>query len=100
MFNPCYPEPPDFISAPSQTSVEVLSEIELSEEEIAAILRNLDPNKAGGRDGIPERLLKELANQSRSPSLRSSCRGTRGSGIIHNRKPEILTLIKLRMRYR
>ena len=41
-----------------------------------------------------------LSTQSRSPSLRSSCRGTRGSGIIHNRKPEILALIKLRMRYR
>ena len=37
--------------------------------------------------------------QSRSPSLRSSCRGIRGFGIIHNRKPEILALIKLRMRY-
>ena len=44
--------------------------------------------------------LRVIIKQSRSPSLRSSCRGTRGSGIIHNRKPEILALIKLRMRYR
>ena len=68
MFSPCYTEPPDSISAASQTSVEVLSEIELSEEEIAAILGNLDPNKACGPDGIPGRLLKELANEI-APSL-------------------------------
>ena len=42
----------------------MLSEIELLEEEVAAVLRNL----AGGPDGIPGRLLKELANVI-APSL-------------------------------
>ena len=65
--NPCHIEPPDSFSTPSETSVDVLSEIELSEE-VAAVLRNLDPNKAGGPDGIPGRLLKELANEI-APSL-------------------------------
>ena len=68
VFSPCYTEPPDSISAAFQTSVEVLFEIEPSEEEITAILRNLDPNKAGGPDGIPGRLLKELAIEI-APSL-------------------------------
>ena len=61
-------QPPDSISAPSQTFVKMLSEIELSEEEVAVVLRNLDQTKAGGPDGIPGRLLKELANEI-APSL-------------------------------
>ena len=68
VFNPCHIEPPDSISAPSQTFVEMLSEIELSEEEVAVVLRNLDQTKAGGPDCIPGRLLKELANEI-APSL-------------------------------
>jgi hypothetical protein len=45
-----------------------LSEIELIEEEVAAVLRNLDPNKTSGPDGIPCRLLKEVAHEI-APSL-------------------------------
>ena len=63
VFNPSHIKPPHSISTPSQTSVDVLSEIKLSEDEVAAVLRNLDPNKAGGPDGIPGRILKELANE-------------------------------------
>ena len=68
VFNPSHIKLPNSISTPSQTSVDVLSEIKLSEDEVAAVLRNLDPNKAGGPDGIPRRILKELANEI-APSL-------------------------------
>ena len=71
VFNPCRIEPPNSISAPSQTFVEMLSKIELSEEEVAAVLRNLDPNKSGGPDGITGRLLKNLL--MRSPLVCVNC---------------------------
>lgn len=68
IYSPSHIEPPDSILTPSQASLDVLSEIKLSEDEVAVVLRNLDPNKAGGPDGIPGRLLKELANEI-APSL-------------------------------
>ena len=68
VFNPYDIKPPDSILKPSQSSVNELSEIELSEEEVVAALRNINPNKASGPDGIPGRLLKELVNEI-APSL-------------------------------
>ena len=68
VFNPSDIEPPASFPTPSKTLDNQLSEIELIEEEVAAVLRNLDPNKASGPDGIPCRLLKEVA-QEIAPSL-------------------------------
>ena len=41
----------------------MLTDIELSEDEVLSVLRNLDQNKAQGPDGIPGRLLIETAYQ-------------------------------------
>ena len=41
----------------------LLRAIELSEQEVANCLTNLDVSKASGPDGIPEHLLKECSNQ-------------------------------------
>ena len=68
VFNPSDIEPPTSFPTPSKTLDTQLSEIELIEEEVAAVLRNLDPNKASGPDGIPCRLLKEVAHKI-TPSL-------------------------------
>jgi hypothetical protein len=68
VFNPCDIEPPVSFPTPSKTLDNQLSEIELIEEEVAAVLSNLDPNKASGPDGIPCRLLKEVAHEI-APSL-------------------------------
>ena len=68
VFNPSDIEPPASFPNPSKTLDNQLSEIELIEEEVAAVLRNLDPNKASGPDGIPCRLLKEVAHEI-APSL-------------------------------
>jgi hypothetical protein len=68
VFNPSDIEPPASFPTPSKTLDNQLSEIELIEEEVAAVLRNLDPNKASGPDGIPCRLLKEVAHEI-APSL-------------------------------
>jgi hypothetical protein len=65
VFNPSDIEPPVSFPTPSKTLDNQLSEIE---EEVAAVLRNLDPNKASGPDGIPCRLLKEVAREI-APSL-------------------------------
>ena len=46
----------------------MMKEIELSEDEVLSVLRNLDQNKAQGPDGIPGRLLIETAYQI-TPSL-------------------------------
>ena len=45
-----------------------LSEVIISSDEVARLLRNLDVSKASGPDGIPARILKECANQL-APSL-------------------------------
>ena len=41
----------------------MLTNIELLEDEVLSVLRNLDQNKAQGPDGIPGRLLIETAYQ-------------------------------------
>ena len=46
----------------------MLTDIELSEDEVLPVLRNLHQNKAQGPDGIPGRLLIETAYQT-APSL-------------------------------
>ena len=53
----------------SQGDVCVMDNVTLLEEEIVAVINNLDSNKAEGPDGIPVRLLKETAMQI-APSLR------------------------------
>ena len=45
-----------------------IDDITLSEEEIIAVIKNLDTNKAQGPDNIPARLLKETATEI-APSL-------------------------------
>ena len=45
-----------------------IDDITLSEEEIVAVIKNLDTNKAQGPDNIPARLLKETATEI-APSL-------------------------------
>jgi hypothetical protein len=68
VFNPNDIEPPASFPTPSNTLGNQLSEIELIEEEVAAVLSNLDPNKASGPDCIRCRLLKEVAHEI-APSL-------------------------------
>ncbi len=63
VFNPSDIKPPASNPTPSVTANNQLSDIELIEEEVSAVLRKLDPNKASGPDGIPCRLLKEVAQE-------------------------------------
>ena len=51
-----------------QDDVCVIDNVTLLEEEIVAVINNLDSNKAQGPDGIPVRLLKETAMHV-APSL-------------------------------
>ena len=51
----------------SKTDI-LLDEITLTNDEVIAVLRNLDNNKAHGPDGVPARLLTETAYQI-APSL-------------------------------
>ena len=47
----------------------MLTDIELSEDEVLSVLRNLDQNKAQGPDGIPGRLLIETTYHNCSITL-------------------------------
>ena len=51
-----------------ESSCNKLSDIDLTISEVAAVLRNLDPNKACGPDGIPSRILSKVADEI-APSL-------------------------------
>ena len=51
----------------SKTDI-ILDEITLTNDEVIAVLRNLENNKAHGPDGVPARLLTETAYQT-APSL-------------------------------
>ncbi len=53
----------------SHNIIPIIDNVILSEEEIVAVIKILDSNKAQGPDGIPVRLLKETAMQI-APSLR------------------------------
>ncbi len=53
----------------SHNIIPIIDNVTLSEEDIVAVIKNLDSNKAQGPDGIPVRLLKETAMQI-APSLR------------------------------
>ena len=82
VFNPCDIEPPAYIPTPSETLADnQLSEIELFVEEVAVVLSNLDPNKASGADGIPCRLLKEVAHEI-APSLCSLFNISLSLGVV------------------
>ena len=68
VFNPREAESPTSTSETLTPSTPQLCDIELADSEVAEVLRHLDPNKACGPDGIPSRLLFELANVI-APSL-------------------------------
>ncbi len=53
----------------SHNIIPIIDNVTLSEEDIVAVIKNLDSNKAQGPDGIRVRLLKETAMQI-APSLR------------------------------
>ena len=81
VFNPCDVEPPAYIPTPSETLADnQLSKIELFVE-VAVVLSNLDPNKASGADGIPCRLLKEVAHEI-APSLCSLFNFSLSLGVV------------------
>ncbi len=80
IFNPSDIKPPASNPTPSVTPDNQLSEIELIEE-VAAVLRNLDPNKASGPDGIPCRLLEEVT-QEIAPSLCSLFNLSLSLGVV------------------
>ena len=52
----------------SHNIIPIIDNVTLSEEDIVAVIKNLDSNKAQGPDGIRVRLLKETAMQI-APSL-------------------------------
>ena len=68
VFNPREAESPTSTSETLTPSTPQLCDIELADSEVAEVLRHLDPKKACGPEGIPSRLLFELANVI-APSL-------------------------------
>lgn len=68
VFSPGDVDPPSMLSTLTESPCNQLSDIELTISEVAAVLRNLDPNKACGPDGIPSRLLSAVADEI-APSL-------------------------------
>ena len=65
----------------SQDDVRIIDDVILSEEEIVAVINNLDSKKAHGPDGIPVRLLKETAMQI-TPSLRALFNKSLNVGVL------------------
>jgi hypothetical protein len=57
VFSPGNVDPPSTLSTSMESFCNKLSDIDLTISEVAAVLRNLDPNKACGSDGIPSRIL-------------------------------------------
>ena len=53
VFNPPNLHPPTKFTTPDRGNSECLSNIHLEVAEVSKVLRNLDPNKACGPDGIP-----------------------------------------------
>ena len=51
------------IPEPSGTAYQSMQEIDITEEGVHKLLRNLNPRKASGPDQVPARLLKELADE-------------------------------------
>ena len=68
VFSPGNVDPPSTFSTSMESSCNKLSDIDLTISEVAAVLRNLDPNKACGPDGIPSRILSKVADEI-APSL-------------------------------
>ena len=52
---------------PRQKNVQPITTIKIKESEVRKRLEKLNPNKATGPDGIPPRILKELANEIAEP---------------------------------
>ena len=66
----------------SQDDVRIIDDVILSEEEIVAVINNLDTKKAHGPDGIPVRLLKETAIMQITPSLRALFNKSLNVGVL------------------
>ena len=68
VFSPGNVDPPSTLCTSMESSCNKLSDIDLTISEVAAVLRNLDPNKACGPDGIPSGILSKVADEI-APSL-------------------------------
>ena len=55
--------PPTNFTASASVNTNCLSSIQLTPDEVAEVLCNLDPNKACGPDSIPNRLLRNIADE-------------------------------------
>ena len=66
VFSPSFIEPPDTLTSPPIDNQ--FTEIQLTVAEVAGVLRSLDVNKSSGPDGIPNRLLVNVADEI-APSL-------------------------------
>ena len=58
-------EPSD--PAPDQFCIGIIHDLEINENMVEVIVKSLDPNNSVGSDGIPSRLLKNLAQQLAQP---------------------------------
>ena len=63
VFSPPDLLPPTNFTASASANTNCLSSIQLTPDEVAEVLRNLDPNKACGPDSIPNRLLRNIADK-------------------------------------
>ena len=81
VFNAQDTETPAMPSKLSIPSCSQLSNIVLTEFEVAEVLRYLDPQKACGPDGIPSRLLLELADEI-APSLSKLLNMSLSLGVV------------------
>ena len=55
--------PPANFTPSASANTNCLSSIQLTPDEVAEVLRNLDPNKACGPDSIANRLLRHIADE-------------------------------------
>ena len=63
VFSPPDLLPPTNFTASASANTNCLSSIQLTPDEVAEVLRNLDPNNACGPDSIPKRLLRNIADE-------------------------------------
>ena len=63
VFSPPDLLPPTNFTASASANTNCLSSIQLTPDEVAEVLRNLDPNKACGPDSIANRLLRHIADE-------------------------------------
>ena len=63
VFSPPDLLPPTNFTASASANTNCLSSIQLTPDELAEVLRSLDPNKACSPDNIPNRLLRNIADE-------------------------------------